>query len=149
MGGQCRKLERKSREPMALEVAGGTLRGLQRFRSDVVWAEAQMRWHSHQLVAEAMGAPKGGLRVAETGFGKQGQDSVGGARQYGGTWGQVENGQVGVWAGYASRQGDARVDQRLCLPAVWWTAASAARRARCTVPAALTWQSQPALAAAL
>ena len=45
MGGQCRKLERKSREPMALEVAGGTIRGLQRFRSDVVWAEAQMRWH--------------------------------------------------------------------------------------------------------
>src|SRR5262249_7232448 len=35
MVGQCSKLERKSIEPMALHVEGGTIRGLQRFISDV------------------------------------------------------------------------------------------------------------------
>src|SRR5215510_11516331 len=42
MVGQCSKLERKSIEPMALHVEGGTIRGLQRFISDVVWDEDQM-----------------------------------------------------------------------------------------------------------
>jgi DDE superfamily endonuclease len=40
------------------------------------------------------------------------------------------------------------VDKRLCRPAVWWTDAYAGRRTPCNVPAALTWQSQPPLAAA-
>jgi SRSO17 transposase len=149
MVGQFSKLERKSIEPMALEVEGGTIRGLQRFISDVVWDEAQMRWNYHQLVAEEMGAPNGVLMFDETGFVKKGTDSVGVARQYCGTLGKVENCQVGVFAGYASRHGYALVDKRLFLPEVWWTDAYAARRARCNVPAELTFQSKPALAAAM
>ena len=82
MVGQCSKLERKSIEPMALEVEGGTIRGLQRFISDVVWDEDQMRWHYHHLVAEEMGDPNGVLMFDETGFVKKGKDSVGVARQY-------------------------------------------------------------------
>ena len=124
MVGQFSKLERKSIEPMALHVEGGSIRGLQRFISDVHWDEAQMRWNYHQLVAEEMGAPNGVL-------------------------GKVENCQVGVFAGYASRKGYALVDKRLFLPEVWWTDAYAARRARCNVPAELTFQSKPALAAAM
>jgi len=38
------------------------------------------------------------LIVDETGFVKKGTDSVGVARQYCGTVGKVENGQVGVFA---------------------------------------------------
>ena len=75
MVGQFSKLERKSIEPMALEVEGGTIRGLQRFISDVVWDEEQMRWNYHQLVAEEMGAPDGVLMFDETGFVKKGKDS--------------------------------------------------------------------------
>src|SRR4029453_236288 len=41
--GQRTKFERKAIEPMALHVEGGTIRGLQRFISDVHWDEAQMR----------------------------------------------------------------------------------------------------------
>jgi hypothetical protein len=77
MVGQFSKLERKSIEPMALHVEGGTIRGLQRFISDVVWDEDQMRWNYHQLVAEEMGAPDGVLMFDETGFVKKGKDSVG------------------------------------------------------------------------
>jgi SRSO17 transposase len=80
-----------------------------------------MRWHYHQLVAEEMGDPEGVLMFDETGCVKKGTDSVGVARQYCGTLGKVEHGQVGVCAGYASRQGYARVDKRLFLPERWWT----------------------------
>jgi hypothetical protein len=134
---------------MALHVEGGTSRGLQRFLSDVRWDEEQMRWNYHQLVAEAMGDPEGVLMFDETGFGKKGQDSVGVARQYCGPLGKVEHGQVGVFAGYASRQGYALVDQRLFLPEVWFTEAYAARRAKCRVPQELSFQSKPQLAATM
>jgi SRSO17 transposase len=149
MVGQLSQLERKSIEPMALQVEGGTIRGLQRFLSDGVWDEEQMLWNYHQLVAEEMGAPDGVLMFDETGFIKKGKDSVGVARQYCGTLGKVEHCQVGVCAGYASRQGYALVDKRLFLPEVWWTDTYAARRTRCNVPAELTFQSTPQLAAAL
>ena len=99
MVGQGSKRERKSIEPMALQVEGGPMRGLQRFSSDVRWDEDQMRWHDHPLVAEEMGDPDGVRRFAETGCVKKGQDSVGVARQYCGTLGKVEHCQVGVFAG--------------------------------------------------
>jgi SRSO17 transposase len=149
MVGQLSPLERKSIEPMALHVDGGTVRGLQRFLSDVRWAEAQMRWNDHQLVAAEMGAPDGVLRFDETGFAKKGQDSVGVARQYCGPRGKVENCQVGVFAGYASRQGYALVDKRLFLPERWFTDAYATRRIKCNIPKELTLQSKPPLAAAM
>ena len=149
MVGQFSQLERKSIEPMALKVEGGTIRGLQRFISDVVWDEDQMRWNYHQLVAEEMGDPAGVLMFDETGFAKKGKDSVGVARQYCGTLGKVENCQVGVFAGYASRHGYALVDKRLFVPEVWLTDAYATRRTKCKVPPALTFQSKPQLAAAM
>jgi SRSO17 transposase len=147
--GQFSALERKSIEPMALHVEGGTIRGLQRFISDVSWDEEQMRWNYHQLVAEAMGDPEGVLMFDETGFVKKGTDSVGVARQYCGTLGKVENCQVGVFAGYASRRGYALVDQRLFLPEAWVTDAYATRRLKGNVPKELTFQSKPQLAAAM
>ncbi len=149
MVGQFSKLERKSIEPMALQVEGSTIRGLQRFISDGLWDEEQMQWNYHQLVADELGDPEGVLMFDETGFVKKGKDSVGVARQYCGTLGKVENCQVGVFAGYASRRGYALVDKRLFLPEVWFGDAYAARRTTCQVPDALTWQSKPQLAAAM
>jgi SRSO17 transposase len=149
MVGQYSRLERKSIEPMALRVEGGAVRGLQRFISDVHWDEEQMLWNYHQLVADALGEPDGVLMFDETGFVKKGTDSVGVARQYCGPVGKVENCQVGVFAGYASRHGYALVDKRLFLPEGWWTDAYAARRTRCNVPSELTFQSKPQLAAAM
>ncbi len=81
MVAQCSQRERKSIEPMALHVDGGSIRGLRRCISAMDWDEAQMRWHDHQLVAEAMREPDGILMFDETGFVKKGQDSAGVARQ--------------------------------------------------------------------
>jgi SRSO17 transposase len=149
MVGQLSPLARKSIEPMALQVEGGTVRGLQRFISDVHWDEEQRQWNYHQLVAEALGEPDGVLMFDETGCVKKGHDSVGVARQYCGTLGKVEHGQGGVFAGYAARQGYALVDKRLFLPEAWFTDAYATRRTRCNVPKDLAFQSKPQVAAAI
>ena len=149
MVGQYSPLARKSIEPMALAVEGSRVRSLQRFLSETVWDEEQMRWNYHQLVADEFGEPDGVLMFDESGFVKKGKDSAGVARQYCGTLGKVENCQVGVFAGYASRQGYALVDQRLFLPEVWLSPAYASRREKCRVPEELRFQTKPQLAAAM
>ena len=84
----------------------------------------------------------------ETGFVKKGTDSWG-SRAVLWTLGKVENCQVGVFTGYASRQGYALVDKRLFLPELWWTEAYAARRTKGHIPDELTFQRKPQLAAAM
>src|SRR4029434_2463687 len=147
MVGQYSPIARKSIEPMALAVEGGRIRSLQRFLSETVWDEEQMRWDYHQLVAEELGEPDGVLMFDESGFVKKGNDSAGVARQYCGTLGKVENCQVGVFTGYASRQGYALVEQRLFLPEVWFSPAYAPRRRKCQVPDERRFQTKPQLAA--
>jgi SRSO17 transposase len=149
MVGQYGPLARKSIEPMALAAEGSRIRSLQRFLSETVWDEEQMRWNYHQLVADELGEPDGVLMFDESGFVKKGKDSAGVARQYCGTLGKVENCQVGVFAGYASRQGYALVDQRLFLPDVWFGPAYATRRRKCQVPDETMFQTKPQLAAAM
>jgi SRSO17 transposase len=147
--GQFSHLERKSIAPMALQVEGGNIRGLQRFISDDVWDEEQMLWNYHQLVAAAMGAPDGVLMFDESGFVKKGTDSVGVARQYCGSLGQVENSQVGVFAAYASRHGYALVDKRLFIPEQWFAEDYKDRRAKCHMPEDATFHTKPQLAATM
>jgi SRSO17 transposase len=98
MVGQFSALERKSIEPMAVQVEGGKVRAMQRLVSDALWDEDAMLEPYHRLVQDERGEPDGGLLVAETGFAKKGQDSVGVARQYCGSLGQVDHCQGGVFA---------------------------------------------------
>jgi SRSO17 transposase len=149
MVGQFSALERKSIEPMALEVEGGNVRAMQRLVSDALWDDQAMLRTSHRLVQDEMGEPDGVLIIDETGFAKQGQDSVGGARPYCGSLGKVENCQVGVCAADASRQGYALVDKRLFLPEPWCPEAYKVRRTKGKVPDEVVWQSKPQLAAAM
>jgi SRSO17 transposase len=79
-------------------------------------------------VLATLADPGGVLVVDETGFLKKGRHSVGVTRQYSGTAGRVENCQVGVFLGYASRFGQALIDRRLYLPEAW--AEDDARRRR-------------------
>ena len=147
MAGQLSSLERKSIEPMALHMEGGSIRGMQRFISDDVWKEDEMKRVYHTMVADEMGEPQGMMIFDESGFVKKGEDSVGVARQYCGTIGKVENCQVGVFAAYATSKGYALVDTRLFLPDAWFDDAHAERRATCGVPSEACFQSKPELAA--
>src|SRR5437867_4246713 len=145
MVGQFSELERKSIEPMALEVAGGNVRGMQRFISDNIWDEDKMRQTYHGLVAAEMGDAEGVLMVDESGFVKKGKESVGVARQYCGSLGKVENCQVGVFAAYASRHGYALVDKRLFMPETWFGEDYAERRHKYQIPKKLKFHTKPQL----
>jgi SRSO17 transposase len=143
MVGQCSTLERKSIEPIAVQTDASSVRAMQRGISDAQWQDERMLQTYHQQVAEEMGVPDGVLIVDESGFRKQGADSVGVARQYCGTLGQVDHCQVGVVAAYASRQGYALVDKRLFLPEQWWSDAYATRQTTWAGPKAMRFQTKP------
>jgi hypothetical protein len=65
------------------------------------------------------GKPMGCLIIDESSFAKQGDRSVGVARQWSGRLGKVDNCQVAVFAVLTDGQRHAPVDMRLYLPRVW------------------------------
>lgn len=144
--GQFSQVERKSIEPIALQVEGAEVRSMQRFISDVVWDESAIIKKHHDLVGGDMGDPAGVLIFDESGFVKKGEDSAGVARQYCGTLGKVENCQVGVFAAYASPQGYALLDAELFVPEKWFEASHKEKRKKCRFPEELTFKTKPQLA---
>jgi SRSO17 transposase len=111
------------------------------------WSADGLRDLVRTEVLATLADPGGVLVVDETGFLKKGRHSVGVTRQYSGTAGRVENCQVGVFLGYASRFGQALIDRRLYLPEAW--AEDDARRRAAGVPERVTFQTKPAIAADL
>ncbi len=109
-----------------------------------VWDADGLRDQVREYVVEALGDPEGVLVVDETGFVKKGEHSVGVARQYSGTAGRIENSQIGVFLGYASRHGQALIDRRLYLPQSWTE--DRARCAAAKVPEAVAFATKPAIA---
>ena len=83
------------------------------------WDAERARDICRDYVVERLGDASGVLVLDETGFVKKGKHSVGVARQYSGTAGRIENCQIGVFLGYASRKGHALIDRRLYLPKPW------------------------------
>jgi SRSO17 transposase len=94
-------------------------------------------------VVARLGDGDGVLVLDETGFVKKGSKSVGVQRQYSGTAGRIENCQIGVFLGYASRHGPALIDRALYLPEVW--ANDPARRRAVGVPADTAFATKPQL----
>ena len=81
MLGQLSHLERKSIEPIAVNVTGKEkVRSMQRAVSDAVWDEPTMLSTYHAMVAEELGEPDGVLLFDESGFVKKGKFSAGVAR---------------------------------------------------------------------
>jgi SRSO17 transposase len=144
--GQFSKLERKSIEPIALNIQGGNVRSMQRFVSDVVWNETRLLHKYHHIVNEDMGDSNGVLIFDESGFAKKGADSAGVAKQYCGNLGKVENSQVGVFAAYASPSGYALLDKRLFIPEKWFTDDYELRRNKCKIPEDVEFKTKPQLA---
>lgn len=111
------------------------------------WSADQLRDDVCDYVMGALHDEEGVLVVDETGFVKKGTQSVGVSRQYSGTAGRVENCQIGVFVGYASRFGQALIDRQLYLPKVW--AEDAARRTKVHVPEDIEFATKPAMARAM
>ena len=94
--------------------------GLQRLLNFSPWDEDACRDALSRYVVRHLGEPGAVLVADETGFLKKGKMSAGVARQYTGTAGRVENGQVGVFLAYAAPGGSrALIDRELYLPEKW------------------------------
>jgi SRSO17 transposase len=130
------------------EAAGDrTPDGMQDFLGRMRWDADAVRDDLRAYVVEHLGDPGAVLVLDETGFVKKGEKSAGVQRQYSGTAGRVENCQVGVFLGYASRHGHALIDRALYLPEGW--AGDPARRAGAGVPAGVAFATKPKLGRAM
>lgn len=146
MVGQFSDIERKSIEPIAINVLNGQVRSMQRFVSDTYWDEKKILHKYRSMINEDLGSPNGVVIFDESGFVKKGDDSAGVGKQYCGTVGKVENCQVGVFAAYASLYGYCLLDRRLFIPEKWFTDEYAERRNKCRFPDELEFKTKPQLA---
>ena len=120
-------IERKNGWQLA-EIAGDrTPDGVQDFLARMHWDTDAVRDDLRAYVVDHLGDAEAVLVLDETGFVKKGNKSCGVQRQYSGTAGRIENCQIGVFLGYASRHGQALIDRALYLPQSW--AGDAPRRA--------------------
>lgn len=123
--------ERKSVQPMAARLvddpkeAEAMRQRLQQAVAVAAWAESEV-YRRLALKVDAEMPEVDALVVDDTGQKKSGTESVGVARQYSGTWGRTDNGQVAVSLHLAGEKGSAMIGMRLYLPREW-----TGDRARC------------------
>src|SRR5215210_2997736 len=147
LSGLLSPLERKNGWQLAEAAGDATPDGVQDFLSRRRWDADAVRDDLRAYVVEHLGDPDAVLALDETGFLKKGDKSAGVQRQYSGTAGRIENCQVGVFLGYASRHGRALVDRALYLPERW--VRDAARCAAAGIPEGLTLTTKPQLGLAM
>jgi SRSO17 transposase len=149
--------ERKSIEPIALNVGDGQVSALQKFINIAPWdhddvqAELQAVFVD-ELVPTAAGSPIGTVGVVdESGFAKKGQHSAGVARQHNGRLGKEDNCQVGVFLVGVTPGGSALLDHQLYLPEAWCEPGKAAerRRQKVHIPESVLFGTKPEIAAGL
>jgi SRSO17 transposase len=135
--------DRRNAENLAETVEGATPRSLQRFLSDSPWDDERVIDRLQRYVGQRLNQADGVFVLDDTGFAKQGQKSVGVARQYSGTLGKVGNCQIGVFLAYVSPHGHALVDKALYLPREWTEDRNRCRAAG--VPEEVGYQSKAEL----
>src|SRR4051812_31841563 len=135
--------QRKSIEPMSVrlkKIEQGEEdyeQALQQFINQSPWDEQAVLDSLQTWVARQFGA-EGYLILDDTGFPKQGQHSVGVARQYTGTLGKVASCQVAVTLQFATDTEVVALDAKLYLPQSW--TADRDRLGKAGVPAAVDYQ---------
>src|SRR3954449_2901483 len=140
-------VERKNGWQLAEAVGDATPDGVQDFLSRVQGDADAVRDDLQAYVVQHLSDPDGVAILDETGFLKKGTKSAGVQRQYSGTAGWIENCQIGVFLGYASRHGQALIDRALYLPADW--AKDDDRRREARIPAEIAFATQPKLGLAM
>ena len=151
----CR--ERKSIEPIVLNVGNGNVSAMQKFINSAPWDHEEVQddvqhYFNSELVPTAATSSIGVVGVVdESGFTKKGKHSAGVARQYNGRLGKKDNCQVGVFLTGVTPGGTALLGHQLYLPEQWCdgTAESTERRNKAHVPDGVTFQTKPEIAANL
>ena len=134
----------KNCDTLAQVVPGTSEQSPQGLLTAMAWDEDDLNRQRVQTMLSLPTEGDGVLIFDDTGFAKQGQSSVGVARQYSGTLGKVGNCQVSVNCHYAERTLAWPVATRLYLPQDW--AGDADRRARAKVPPGIVFQTKAAIA---
>jgi SRSO17 transposase len=146
-------LERKSVEPIVIAQLGASdkaIRGMQQFLTDSTWDDDAILRRHWQEVAVDLDDAEGMLIADGSDFPKKGRHSVGVKRQYCGELGKIANCQAGVFLAYASPHGATLLDRRLYLPQEWLSDPTfAERRAKCRIPAEVTFQTKNELTLAM
>lgn len=137
--------QRKSIEPMAERLRIDSQK-LQQFIADSPWAERRV-WQAVRREVVPMVEPLQAWVVDETGWLKQGNDSVGVSHQYCGAVGKLAQCQVAVELVVSDGEVAAPVGGRLYLPEKW--AQDRPRRQKAGVPEAVSFQTKPQIAADL
>src|ERR671914_1532213 len=136
--------ERKNSWQLA-EMSGDTTPyGVQHLLRRALWDPEAVRDALRCYVVQHLRGAAAVLVIDETGFLKKGRHSAGVARQYSGTAGRIENCQIGVFLGYASRYGQTLLDRELYLPAAWTKDRARCRRAG--IPDERRFATKPQLA---
>jgi SRSO17 transposase len=139
------RVERKNGWQLAEAIGERDPQGVQRLLNSARWDADEVRDDLREYVVEHLADEETGtLIVDETGFLKNGEKSVGVARQYTGTAGDTVNCQVGVFLAYSSEKGAAFVDRALYLPRAW--TGDPLRRAEAGVPKELLFRNKVELA---
>ncbi len=145
--GLLTELPNKNCDTIAQAVPGTSAQRLQEFLTNMPWDEEDLnRQRVQKMITEAT-VGDGVLVIDDTGFPTQGTTSVGVDRQYAGTLGQVGHCQMAVTCCDSDPQATWPVAVRLYLPKTW--AHDPERRQQVRVPAAVPFQTKPAIALAL
>ena len=142
--GLVSSVERKNGWQLAEQAGDATPDGVQRLLYHYRWDADLVRDDLKSYVVEHRSAADAVLVVDETGFLKKGEQSVGVQRQYSGTAGRIENGQIGVFLAYASARSRTLLDRELYLPQVW--AEDWERRGEAGAPESVGFRTKPQLA---
>jgi SRSO17 transposase len=140
--GLLAQVERKNGWQVAEVVGDRVPDRMQRLLYRVPWDADAARDRLQQFVIETFGDEEGIGVVDETSFVKKGVHSVGVARQYLGTAGKLENGQVATVLSYAAKGAHVFLDRRLYLPEMEW-ARDRARRQQAHVPQDVRFETKP------
>jgi SRSO17 transposase len=143
MCGLLSDLKRKNIESIAYRYDQDR-RALQQFMGSTPWEHQSLQQELARQVGVELGEEDGVIVFDPSGFKKCGTESVGIQRQWLGRLGKVDNGQIGIYMGYASRKEHALVDERLYLPKKWVN--DKARRRKCGVPKNIRYQTRHELA---
>lgn len=112
--------ERKNMERIAEVVPGCNDQAYQHFLSNSPWSHRDVLDQiARDVEAHFDGSPHTCFVVDESGFAKKGDESAGVARQWLGSLGKTDNGQVGVFGGLACDGEVALTDCALYLPKPW------------------------------
>ena len=137
--------DRKSIEPMVARLPGADVQALRQFVNQSPWEWAPVQAALTGLMLDRL-LPEAVLILDETSFPKQGDQSVGVARQYCGALGKTANCQVAVSVHLGTDRACLPLTWGLFLPESWITDAD--RRTAARIPETVTYQTKGELAVA-